>query len=144
MLRLKLWSGTYWAHSKPISEPPKYDLFRNTELRVVFPRWPSIGFKTVSSRTTSCWIQSYFSDQWYLSARLTIDIVIPILGTKFYSVFSRVETFFSRTANFRFRLEVNSTRFQPEIICFHVSHLPRQFSAWIFHYLTYECCWYTI
>ena len=29
-------------------------MLTNTELRVVFPRWPSIGFKISSSQTTSC------------------------------------------------------------------------------------------
>ena len=38
----------------------------NTKLRVVFPRWPTIGFKTSSYQTTSCSIESYFSDQWCL------------------------------------------------------------------------------
>ena len=55
--------GTYCLHSKPISEASQYDLLTNTELWVVFPRWPSIGFKTGSSQTTSCSIQSYFSEQ---------------------------------------------------------------------------------
>ena len=35
----------YWLHSKPISETLQYDLLTNTELRVVFPRWPSLASK---------------------------------------------------------------------------------------------------
>ena len=56
--------GTYWLHSKPISEALQYDLITNTELQVVFPRWPPIDFKTGSSQATSFSIQSYISDQW--------------------------------------------------------------------------------
>ena len=44
----------------------EYDMLANTKLRVVFPRWPTIGFKTSSYQTTSCSIESYFSDQWCL------------------------------------------------------------------------------
>ena len=47
-----------------ISEASQYDLLTKNEFWEVFPRWPSIGFKTGSSQTTSCSIQSYFSDQW--------------------------------------------------------------------------------
>ena len=36
-----LLKGTYWLHSKPILEVSQYDLLTNTELRVVFPKWPS-------------------------------------------------------------------------------------------------------
>ena len=59
----KLSKRTYWLHSRPISEASQHDLLTNTELRVFFPRWPSIGLKTGSSQTTSCSIQSYFSEQ---------------------------------------------------------------------------------
>ena len=44
----------------------EYDMLTNTKLRVVFPRWPIIGFKTSSYQTTSCSIESYFSDPWCL------------------------------------------------------------------------------
>ena len=40
---------TCWLYSKPISEASQYDLLTNTELWVVFSRWPLIGFKTGSS-----------------------------------------------------------------------------------------------
>ena len=33
--------GTHWLHSKHISEVSQFDLPTNTELWVVFPRWPS-------------------------------------------------------------------------------------------------------
>ena len=43
----------------------QYDLLTNTELRMVFPTCPSIGFKTCTSQTMSCSIQSWFSKQCY-------------------------------------------------------------------------------
>ena len=65
---LELSKGTYWLHSKPISEASKYDLLTNTKLWMVFSRWPPIGFKTIGQNrfitTMSCSIQSYFWDQW--------------------------------------------------------------------------------
>ena len=42
---------TYWLHSKPISKASLCDLLTNTELWVVFPRWPSTDFKTGSLET---------------------------------------------------------------------------------------------
>ena len=74
--------GTYWLHSKPISEAV-WSL-TNTELPVVFPRWPSIGFKTGSSQTMSCPFQSYFSDQWsVLVFNCQTDMMIDIFSICF-------------------------------------------------------------
>ena len=60
---LELSKEKYWLHSKPISEASKFDLLTNTELWVVFSRWPLlIGFKTRFIAIMSCSIQAYFWD----------------------------------------------------------------------------------
>ena len=47
---LELSKGTYRLHFKPILEASNYDLLTNTDLWVVFSKWPPIGLKTGSSQ----------------------------------------------------------------------------------------------
>ena len=90
IFRFKVSKRTYWLHSKPISNVSEYDLLTNTELRVVFPRWPSIDFKPTGS---SHFKSINFNSLEFIAPRQRI--LIYIIVTQFFTIASFFADLFS-------------------------------------------------
>ena len=72
---------THWLHSKPILKASQYHLLANSELRVVFPRWPSIGSKTLLITNNQLLVPVLFliSVVYSWSRLIIITIIIALI-----------------------------------------------------------------
>ena len=71
---------THWLHSKPILKASQYDFLAKSELPVVFPRWPSIGSKTLLITNNQLLVPVlFFISVVYSWSRLIIILIMIIM-----------------------------------------------------------------